>query len=435
MTADKPSPFVPKLRFPEFRDVPDWEEVSLGTFLVRAPDYGVNAAAVPFSETLPTYIRITDINSDGQFAPCPRVSVDVGAAEEKYLRDGDIVLARTGASVGKSYRYREEDGRLVYAGFLIRVRPNPQRLLSQFLAAYLSAWRYWDWVRLASARSGQPGINGAEYASMPLPLPPNGGALAEQQKIADCLGSLDDLIAAEGRKLEVLRQHKQGLMQQLFPQPGETRPRLRFPEFEDAPDWEEVTLGTLLDRPPDYGVNAAAVPFSECLPTYIRITDINDDGQFASRARVSVDIDATDEQYLEDGDIVLARTGASVGKSHRYREEDGRLVYAGFLIRVRPNPERLLSQFLAGYLSTWSYWNWVRLTSERSGQPGINATEYASIPLPLPPDRRTLAEQQKIADCLTSIDDKLNAQSRKLGTLKQQKQGLTQQLFPSLEAE
>ena len=258
---------------------------------------------------------------------------------------------------------------------------------------------------------------------------------AEQQKIADCLGSLDDLIAADGRKLEALRQHKQGLMQQLFPQPGETRPRLRFPEFEDAPDWEEVTLGTLLDRPPDYGVNAAAVPFSESLPTYIRITDINDDGQFASRARVSVDIDATDEQYLEDGDIVLARTGASVGKSYRYREEDGRLVYAGFLIRVRPSPERLLSQFLAAYLSTWSYWDWVRLTSERSGQPGVNATEYASIPLPLPPDRRTLAEQQKIADCLTSIDDQLNAQARKLDTLKQHKQGLQQQLFPSLDGQ
>ena len=259
--------------------------------------------------------------------------------------------------------------------------------------------------------------------------------VVEQQKIADCLGSLDDLIAAEGRKLEALRRHKQGLMQQLFPQPGETVPRLRFPKFREAGEWEEVTLGTLLDRPPDYGVNAAAVPFFESLPTYIRITDINDDGQFASRARVSVDIDATDKQYLEDGDIVLARTGASVGKSYRYREEDGRLVYAGFLIRVRPNPERLLSQFLAAYLSTWSYWDWVRLTSARSGQPGINATEYASIPLPLPPDRRTLAEQQKIADCLTSIDDQLNAQARNLDTLKQHKQGLLQQLFPSLDGQ
>ena len=84
-------------------------------------------------------------------------------------------------------------------------------------------------------------LNKADFLKIELALP----EVAEQQKIADCLGSLDDLIAAEGRKLEALRQHKQGLMQQLFPQPGETRPRLRFPEFEDAPAWEEVTLGTL----------------------------------------------------------------------------------------------------------------------------------------------------------------------------------------------
>ena len=147
---------------------------------------------------------------------------------------------------GKSYRYRDEDGRLVYAGFLIRVRPNPQRLLSPFLAAYLSTWSYWDWVRLTSARSGQPGINATEYASIPLPLPPHRRTGAEQQKIANCLGSLDDLLAAAGRKLEALRQHKHGLMQQLFPQPGEAVPRLRFPEFHNASEWRTRTLQNLI---------------------------------------------------------------------------------------------------------------------------------------------------------------------------------------------
>lgn len=245
MKADKQSRLTPKLRFPEFKDAGEWEGITLGMLLDRPPEYGVNAAAVPFSENLPTYIRITDINDDGQFEPRAQVSVDIDATDEQYLEDGDIVLARTGASVGKSYRYRKEDGRLVYAGFLIRVKPNPERLLSQFLAAYLSTWSYWDWVRLTSARSGQPGINGTEYASMPLPLPPDRGSLSEQQKIADCLGSVDDLIAAEGEKLEALRQHKQGLMQQLFPQPGETVPRVRFPEFEDKGEWKERKAGSL----------------------------------------------------------------------------------------------------------------------------------------------------------------------------------------------
>ena len=85
---------------------------------------------------------------------------------------------------------------------------------------------------------------------------------------------------------------------------------------------------------PDYGVNAAAVPYSESLPKYLRITDISDDGAFLNEKRCSVDLKPTNQNYLEEGDIVVARTGASVGKSYRYREEDGRLVFAGFSNQV-----------------------------------------------------------------------------------------------------
>ena len=419
MTANTPSHLVPKLRFPKFEGAGDWEEKRLSS-LVKLVS-GVHLAPDMYSTTgeVPYFTGPSDF-TDAIQCVAKWTTEPVNIAKQH-----DTLITVKGSGVGEIWYLTLPSIAMGRQLMAVRTEIGDRRFIYQFLST-----RRAQFEALASGNL-IPGLSRGDILGMAAYFP----SRDEQQKIADCLGSLDDLIAAEGRKLEALRQHKLGLMQQLFPQPGETRPRLRFPEFEDAPDWEEVTLGTLLDRPPDYGANAAAVPFSESLPTYIRITDINDDGQFASRARVSVDIDATDEQYLEDGDIVLARTGASVGKSYRYHEEDGRLVYAGFLIRVRPNPERLLSQFLAGYLSTWSYWNWVHFTSERSGQPGINATEYASIPLPLPPDRRTLAEQQKIADCLTSIDDKLNAQARKLDTLKQQKQGLTQQLFPSLETE
>ncbi len=435
MTADTPSPLVPRLRFAEFRDAGDWMTKILdnqGGFLSSltgktAKDfYTGDAAFIPYMNVFSnTFTNIFDLRS-----------VNVGSDEsQKAVAKGDVfftISSEIPEEAGMSSVLLEEIENCYLNSFCALFRfddgesPNPV-FLGYLLRSALAR------AHLSRGAQGATryNISKATFRSLPLQLPSG----PEQKKIADCLGSLDDLIAADGRKLEALRQHKQGLMQQLFPQPGETRPRLRFPEFEDAPDWEEVTLGTLLDRPPDYGVNAAAVPSSESLPTYIRITDINDDGQFASRARVSVDIDATDEQYLEDGDIVLARTGASVGKSYRYREEDGRLVYAGFLIRVRPNPERLLSQFLAAYLSTWSYWDWVRLTSARSGQPGINATEYASIPLPLPPDRRTLAEQHRIADCLSMLEARLAAQVQKLNALKTHKQGLLQQLFPPLESQ
>ena len=260
--------------------------------------------------------------------------------------------------------------------------------------------------------------------------------LEEQQKIANCLGSLDGLIAAEGRKLAALRDHKRGLMQQLFPQPGQTQPRLRFPEFRGKGEWDESPLGKLLSRKPEYGVNAAAVPFSEDLPIYIRITDIDDEGQFAQDNRVSVDIEATEENYLVEGDIVLARTGASVGKSYRYRQKDGRLVFAGFLIRVRPNIKKLVPDFLSNYLTTWRYWDWVRVNSARSGQPGINGSEYASMPVPTPPagpKGNELAEQRRIADCFSSLDTRITAQAAKIESLKQHKRGLMQQLFPAPE--
>ena len=409
MTADKPPPFMPKLRFPEFAQGPGWDHATVADL--------VETVTPPKKLTTSTYL------ADGRFPIIDQSQSYICG----WTNDDEAVITKPLPVIvfgDHTCVLKFVNRPFAQGADGIKILTARRRVSTLYLYHQLT-------YRPVVMEEYKRHFSVLKDKVVCFPDPKSG----EQQKIADCLGSLDDLIAADGRKLEALRQHKQGLMQQLFPQPGETRPRLRFPEFEDAPDWEEVTLGTLLDRPPDYGVNAAAVPFSESLPTYIRITDINDDGQFASRARVSVDIDATDEQYLEDGDIVLARTGASVGKSYRYREEDGRLVYAGFLILVRPSPERLLSQFLAAYLSTWSYWDWVRLTSERSGQPGVNATEYASIPLPLPPDRRTLAEQQKIADCLTSIDDQLNAQARKLDTLKQHKQGLQQQLFPSLDGQ
>ena len=257
-----------------------------------------------------------------------------------------------------------------------------------------------------------------------LPSPP------EQQKIAECLSSVDGLIAAQARKLDALKTHKNGLLQQLFPCEGETHPRLRFPEFQAAGEWVNEPLGKLLVSRPDYGVNAAAVPFSESLPKYLRITDISEDGRYLPDKRVSVNLDATDGNYLDEGDIVLVRTGASVGKSYQYRKEDGRLVFAGFLIRIKPAPKRLVSAYLANFLTSDLYWNWVAVTSARSGQPGINSTEYSLLNIPLPPHRD---EQQRIATCLTTLDDLIAAEIQKCEALKTHKRGLMQQLFPSPE--
>ena len=215
-------------------------------------------------------------------------------------------------------------------------------------------------------------------------------------------------------------------MQQLFPTEGDSAPKLRFKEFSDSGEWKEKTLGDCLIQHPEYGIGAAAVPYSKNLPTYLRITDISEDGHFLKNQKVSVEKEVTKNNFLKGGDIVLARTGASVGKSYKYRVEDGELVFAGFLIRVKPNANKLNSELLFQYLSTDRYWRWVAFTSTRSGQPGINSNEYAEMPIPLPPLKD---EQQKIADCLSSLDELITKQAEKIEALKKYKKGLMQGLF------
>ncbi|MDA0266256.1 MAG: hypothetical protein O3A14_04690 [Cyanobacteria bacterium] len=117
-------------------------------------------------------------------------------------------------------------------------------------------------------------------------------------------------------------------------------------------NWETCPLGNALSLPPKYGINAAAVPYHGNHPAYIRITDISEDGHFKPEKLVAVDHPDSNQYFLEDGDLVFARTGASVGKSYLYDPNDGKLVYAGFLIKIRPDPSLLLPSFLSQFVQT-----------------------------------------------------------------------------------
>ena len=226
----------------------DWEVIPLSKGLSSRPSYGINAPAVPYSDQLPVYIRITDITEDGQYNPSNPVSVKSADSEKFYLEDGDIVFARTGASVGKSYKYRPSDGQLVFAGFLIRVHPDSINLHAPYIAAYVTTGPYWRWVQLMSMRSGQPGINGNEYALLPIPKPP----ITEQRAIATALSNVDALLDGLDRLIAKKRDLKQAAIQQLLT--GKTR----LPGFEG--EWEVKLLGDLLtyERPDRYIVTSTS---------------------------------------------------------------------------------------------------------------------------------------------------------------------------------
>lgn len=233
----------------------DWRVLPLRVCLSKSPEYGINAAAVPFDDNLPTYLRITDIGDDGRFRPSPRVSVKHSNVAAYFLSKGDLVFARTGASVGKSYLYNPNDGPLVFAGFLIRVSPDSTVLEPSYLAYYIQSKRYWDWVATMSIRSGQPGINGQEYGTLLLALPET----KEQQAIADALSDLDGLIEALDKLIAKKRSIKQATMQHLLT--GKTR----LPGFSG--EWEERSIAEIATPTSVKNLTSEALPVLTCSNT------------------------------------------------------------------------------------------------------------------------------------------------------------------------
>ena len=198
---------VPALRFPEFTG--EWEKCRFGD-IATGFDYGMNAAAKPY-DGQNKYIRITDIDeASSTYNNEDVVSPDGTLSENYVVNERDILLARTGASTGKSYLYRKSDGKLYYAGFLIRANiaeHNPYFIFSQ-----LHTHRYWRWVSIMSARSGQPGINSQEYASFPIYTT----TLIEENKISTLLSLIDERIATQNKIIERLETLIKGIVDFIF---------------------------------------------------------------------------------------------------------------------------------------------------------------------------------------------------------------------------
>jgi type I restriction enzyme S subunit len=312
-------------------------------------------------------------------------------AERNRVEAGDLLFAWSG-TIGTSFGARVWSGPSgVLNQHIFKVHMNQQQISLPFSMLVFGRIEEDIAKQAHGFKASFVHVKKSDLVKVSLPLPP----LPEQRAIAEALSDVDGLLGGLDRLIAKKRDLKQAAMQQLLT--GQTR----LPGFTG--EWEVKTLGDCLLSWPDYGINAAAVPFSDRFPSYIRITDISEHGRYCPAPRVSVNASSADQYYLHKGDVTFARTGASVGKSYLYEPSDGELVFAGFLIRVRPNPELLISTYLAAYATTAPYWNWVRLMSMRSGQPGINGAEYTQLPLSVPP----LPEQTAIAEVLTEMDTEL----------------------------
>ena len=209
-----------------------------GTF-----EYGLNAAAKEF-DGKNKYIRITDIDdASREFLLSDLSSPDIclDGMSKYLLSSGDIVFARTGASVGKTYIYRENDGIVYFAGFLIRAKVNQDNDAEFVFQSTLSP-SYEKYIRITSQRSGQPGVNAQEYGEYDLFAP----SKEEQQRIGQFLRGIDNLITLHQRKFEKLTNVKKSMLEKMFPQNGSSYPEIRFKGFTDP--WEQRKFGEITSK-------------------------------------------------------------------------------------------------------------------------------------------------------------------------------------------
>lgn len=393
----------------------------LGQFLTRPPRYGIGAAAAAYRADLPVYIRITDIDEFGRFKPDPMVSVDSPFSSNYLLRDGDIVVARTGASVGKSYRYRTSDGHLIFAGFLIAVRPDSKRLDPRYLAYTFQSKQYWDWVISESMRSGQPGINAQQIAQLEIDAPD----IAVQREVADKLEDADNAIDSLERLIAKKRDIKHGMMQELL------MGRTRLAGFDG--DWREVLLGDHVTYVRTVALSRDQLDVESPL-RYLHYGDIHTTSsvrldaavESMPRARASL---AGRAGRLRPGDVVFADASedpAGVGKSLEITTVPSEGVVPGLHTIAARFDKRVFADGYKAYLQFIPEFRESLLRLVAGTKVLATTRNYvSSIRVRLP----EVAEQVAIAAVLADADAETAALERRLETARAVKVGMMQELL------
>jgi type I restriction enzyme S subunit len=387
---------VPRLRFSEFRDAGGWEPKRLGRFL--------SESRLPGSKGDVAKKITVRLWGSGVFAKNEAVQ---GSANTQYFRrkPGQLIYSKLDF-LNQAFGIipDELDGYESTADlpcFDISADLNPAFILEcvKRKSFYLRVGEAADGSRIAKR------IHPETFLASEIPLP----SLPEQQKIADFLDSADALIAAQGRKVEELRAHKQGLMQQLFPQEGETQPRLRFPEFEGAGQWSEAKLVAACNLQAGKFVAASEIQEHSAeglFPCYGGNGLRGYTASFTHSGRYPL----IGRQGALCGNVKFV-VGKFHATEHAVVASPKKRVRVGWLFYLLDHLD--LNKFATG-----------------QAQPGLSVDVLNNVMTSIPQDE---AEQQRIADCLTSLDDLIAVETRKLDTLKTHKRGLMQQLFPQVE--
>ena len=339
-----------------------------------------------------------------------------GKQYEKYflVRENDFVYNKSSTKLfpqGTINLYSNKELAAVPSSIFICFYVN-FNIINVFYLKYLFEFNiHGKWLKnfiTTGARAhGSFNIDSKDFLSIPIPIPLGEKSLAEQQKIADCLSSLDELIEVHEQKLDALKQHKKGLIQRLFPAEGETTPRWRFPEFQNDIKWKGYIISDICSVSTGKS-NTQDKVANGVYPFYVR----------------SATIERSTKYLYEEEAVITVGDGVGTGKIYHYI--NGKYDLHQRCYRLF-NFKNILGKFLFYFFSKNFYKRFSKMTAKNSVD-SIRLNMITEMPIFIP----SLPEQQKIADSLTAIDERIEAQEEKIAALREHKKGLMQQLFPSL---
>jgi type I restriction enzyme, S subunit len=414
--------WVPRLRFPEFRSTASWEPISLGE------------ASTPVTERV-CEVKLTPVSISAGIGFVPQADKfgrDISGNQYKLytlVRDGDFAYNK-----GNSLKFPEgcvyllqNWGQVAAPNVFICFRLK-EGFSNGFFQNCFEANAHGKQLKkhiTSGARSnGLLNISKEAFFGVEIPTPSS----AEQQKIADCLSSLDELIAAQARKVEALKTHKNGLMRQLFPREGETQPRLRFPDFQKSAEWKEVCLGEISEIKLGKMLDKKKHTKGHLLPYLNNLSVRWNEVNTSDLPRMYFDDRELERFGLKAGDVVVCE-GGEPGRAAVWDSRLPDLKFQKAIHRVRfnvPFEPKILVIHLANLSGTTQF----EMLFTGGGIKHLTAETFSRLKVPIIPH----AEQKRIVNCLTPLDNVIAAVTQEIESLKTHKKGLMQQLFPSAEA-
>lgn len=424
MSKQEKKDLVPKKRFPEFRDEGEWQSKQLGklsTILRGGSPRPIDSYLTTEQDGL-HWLKIGDVDKESKYISRTEARVKVTAlSKTREVHPGDLIMSNS-MSFGRPYIMQIKS--CIHDGW-IAVTSITDSVNLDYLYYFILSNSAQTYFTNAAAGGGIKNLNADIIKLLPVSYPE---LKDEQQKIVDCLTSIDELLTAQTQKLDALKRHKKGLMQQLFPSEGETELKLRFSEFRGK--LTKSKIGKVVDLLSGYAFKSEY--FSENGTKLLTPKNFTKEGSASFKeGNTKYTSEIVDEKYIcEGGDLLLLLTDLTptcemLGRPLQLKQSDGKVLLNQRIVKITPKGSVNIN-FLHYFFSTDSYRQRIKATATGSTVRHSSNKIISGTDVYLP----TEPEQQKIADCLSSIDELITAQTQKIEALKAHKKGLMQQLFP-----